>query len=219
MPRTSLPSDVESLKKLLHAAQEQLQVLRAAAFARCVDREDEARTRVFEAHEVRPLSDNSMRRLRSWSSPSRSSKPTSRDARIASECNSERTRAPRKPLPSHLPRRVVVHEPWAASANAPSVAQAPSLSEDSSEVLEYVPALEGIQALRANTPAQMQRSSRPPRLAPHQRSSRAQGSLPISPCPSTASFASLPAEPDLCPRWHRASSGRPWPSGSAPLKA
>jgi transposase len=142
MPRTTLPSDVESLKKLLHAAEEQLQSLSSQLRSRDVLIE---KMRLELAHLKRMKFGRSSEQLDEkiaqleFSLEELEANEAAMPASPASVAQSE-ARAPRKPLPSHLPREVVAHEPASGNCQcAECGGKLHRLGEDTAEMLEYVP--------------------------------------------------------------------------------
>jgi transposase len=142
MPRTSLPSDIESLTKLLHAAEEKLQSLSAQLRSRDVLIE---KMRLELAHLKRMKFGRSSEQLDEkiaqleFSLEELEANEAATPASAASVPESE-ARAPRKPLASHLPRESVVHEPAGGICQcAECGGKLHLLGEDTSEVLEYVP--------------------------------------------------------------------------------
>jgi transposase len=143
MPRQKLPSDVESLQKLLRAAQDRLDSLSA-----------QLRSREVLIEQLK-LQLARLKRMKFG----RSSEQL--DAQIAQlefsleelEANAAAAPVPetpiepkdsrpvRKPLPAHLPRESKVHEPAGGNCHCPQCGGTlRKLGEDSSEMLEYVPA-------------------------------------------------------------------------------
>ena len=142
MPRTSLPSDVESLTKLLHAAEEKLESLSAQLRSRDVLIE---KMRLELAHLKRMKFGRSSEQLDEKIAQLEFSleELEANEAAIpASAPNVPKgeARAPRKSLPSHLPRESVIHEPADGICQcAECGGKLHLLGEDTSEVLEYVP--------------------------------------------------------------------------------
>ena len=142
MPRTSLPNDVESLQKLLHAAEEKLQSLSAQLRSRDVLIE---KMRLELAHLKRMKFGRSSEQLDEkiaqleFSLEELEANEAAIPTSPASVAESE-ARAPRKPLPAHLPREVMSHEPLGGICQcAECGGKLHLLGEDTSEVLEYVP--------------------------------------------------------------------------------
>ncbi len=142
MRRTYLPSDVESLHKLLHAAEEKLESLSAQLRSRDVLIE---KMRLELAHLKRMKFGRSSEQLDEkiaqleFSLEELEANEAAMPALPTSVAGSQ-ARAPRKPLPAHLPREVVSHEPSGGICQcAECGGKLHLLGEDTSEVLEYVP--------------------------------------------------------------------------------
>jgi transposase len=142
MRAKSLPSDVESLQALLHAAEEKLQDLSAQLRSRDVliekMRLELARLKRMKFGRSSEQLDEQIAQLEfsleeleanAASLPTAPTKPESADSRTA-----------RKPLPEHVPRELKVHEPLSGNCQcAQCGGKLRLLGEDVSEMLEYVP--------------------------------------------------------------------------------
>ena len=107
--------------------------------ARCRDRAAEAHHREAEAHAVRPPLREARPRDRAAGAAARGAADRAAGPRGVSRA-SRRPRAStvRRPLPEHLPRERVVHEPACTCPDCGGALR--QIGEDVSEVLDYVPA-------------------------------------------------------------------------------
>ena len=123
--RDELPADVEQLRQRLrsaHAEIERLKLIIAKLKRLQFGRRSEKLDREIEQLELR------LEELQELSEPAPTEKPATE----------EKTQPVRRPLPEHLPRERVVHEP---ACNCPDCGTAMRrIGEDVSEVLDYVPA-------------------------------------------------------------------------------
>jgi len=142
MARDALPTDVESLQKLLLAARDKVQNLSAQLRSRDVLIEQLklqlARLRRMKFGRSSEALDAQIAQLEF------SLEELEANAAAAPAPQSEAQSAPdtpvRKPLPAHLPRESHVHEPPSGTCQCPKCGgRLRPLSEDVSEVLEYVP--------------------------------------------------------------------------------
>jgi transposase len=142
MPRTALPDDVESLKKLLEAAHDKVATLSARLRSRDVLIEhlklQLARLRRMKFGRSSEAIDEKIAQLEL--------SLEELEANAAAEPqvpppNAEPANKPvRKPLPAQLPREQRMHEPASGNCNCPKCGAAlRPMGEDVSEVLEYVP--------------------------------------------------------------------------------
>ena len=124
----------------------------------------------------------------------------------------QRVKPKRKPLPDHLPRQEIIHEPEAAaSCTCPDCgAGMARLGEDVTEVLDYVPGR--FQVIRHVRPKYackacdaITQAPAPAMPTPRGRG-HAGDARPPSGVKVLRSLAALPAERDLCPR-----RSRSWP--------
>lgn len=143
MPRAALPTDVESLQKLLHAAEEKLERLSSQLRSRDVLIE---RMRLELAHLKRMKFGRSSEQLDEkiaqleFSLEELEANEAAVPASVRAPADAPAIRT-RKPLPSHLPREPKVHEPRGGNCQcAECGGKLHHLGEDVSEMLEYVPA-------------------------------------------------------------------------------
>lgn len=144
MPRaTSLPNDVESLKKLLHAAHDKVQSLSAQLRSREVLIEQLklqlARLRRMKFGRSSEQLDAQIAQLElslEELEANAAQVPVAED----SPASAPTLKPARQALPAHLPRELHVHEPSTGACNCPKCGGAlRAMGEDASEVLEYVP--------------------------------------------------------------------------------
>jgi len=142
MPREALPTDVESLQKLLLAARDKVQSLSTQLRSRDVLIEQLklqlARLKRMKFGRSSEALDAQIAQLEfsleELEANAADAAPHSTEVQNASD------KPVRKPLPAHLPRESHVHEPPSGTCHCPKCGGAlRALSEDISEVLEYVP--------------------------------------------------------------------------------
>ncbi len=141
MPREALPTDVESLQKLLLAARDKVQSLSAKLRSRDVLIEQLklqlARLKRMKFGRSSEALDAQIAQLEF---SLEELEANAADAAPQSEAQSVAGKPARKPLPAHLPRESHVHEPPSGTCHCPKCGGTlRALSEDVSEVLEYVP--------------------------------------------------------------------------------
>jgi len=141
MPREALPTDVESLQKLLLAARDKVQSLSTQLRSRDVLIEQLklqlARLKRMKFGRSSEALDAQIAQLEF---SLEELEANAADATPHSEVQSLSDKPVRKPLPAHLPRESHVHEPPSGTCHCPKCGGAlRALSEDISEVLEYVP--------------------------------------------------------------------------------
>lgn len=141
MPREALPTDVESLQKLLLAARDKVQSLSAKLRSRDVLIEQLklqlARLKRMKFGRSSEALDAQIAQLEF---SLEELEANAADAPPQGEAESVAGKPVRKPLPAHLPRESHVHEPPSGTCHCPKCGGTlRALSEDISEVLEYVP--------------------------------------------------------------------------------
>ncbi len=144
MPRAdSLPDDVESLKKLLHAARDKVDSLSSQLRSRDVLIEhlklQLARLRRMKFGRSSEQLDAQIAQLELSLEELEASAAAAEPAEAAAE-TSPNAKPVRKPLPAHLPREPHVYEPPTGTCKCPTCGGAlRSMGDDVSEMLEYVP--------------------------------------------------------------------------------
>ena len=143
MLRASLPNDVESLQKLLHAAGEKLQSLSSQLRSRDVLIEkmglELAHLKRMKFGRSSEQVDEKIAQLE-FSHEELEANEAAVPASALAPADVPETRT-RKPLPSHLPREARVHEPRGGGCQCTECGgKVHRLGEDVSEMLEYVPA-------------------------------------------------------------------------------
>jgi len=142
MPRAALPTDVESLHKLLNAAEEKLQSLSAQLRSRDVLIE-RMRLELFALKRMKfgrssEQLDEKIAQLE-FSLEELEANEAAVPSSVMVPADTQDTRT-RRPLPSHLPREPKVHEPRGGNCQcAECGGKLHLLGEDCSEMLEYVP--------------------------------------------------------------------------------